>query len=115
MNGFKAMRYLIIRFILGFASGLAVSAAFNLFPYWYTRHAVDGDGYQVAGFPFSFHKAGGYAYSNSFRPDLLMLDIAIGLVVSFAIGIAAVLLLRRSSQHASGFPVILPHASDAEM
>ncbi len=95
-------------------TGLSAMASTNLVPYLRSFHAYDGDGFEVAGFPFIFRKVGGYAFIHRFSLGLLLADSAIGLFASVAFGFAAVALFRYARRNSQGFPVVIPADENAK-
>jgi len=74
------------RFATGFAATAIAAAFLNLLPYLQTRGAYNGDGFEVAGFPFTFRRLGGFAGIHEFRPAALFADIALSFTVVLFIG-----------------------------
>ncbi len=100
------MRNRKFRFGLGFATGLLFSIACNLMPYARSYRAYDGDGYEVAGFPWTFRKVGGMTGTWHFSSGLLLADAVIGLATATLFGFAAKWLFRRASAGGRGFPIV---------
>ena len=96
-----------VRFALGFAVGVLAMLCANVMPYWQTYHAYDGDGYGLAGFPFTFRKVGGYVGIHRFSSHLLLADIAIALAVAVCFGVIAIRLLDGSRPWGRGFDLSL--------
>lgn len=102
------------RFSAGFSLGLLVAVSVNLIPYLSSRNAFLGDGFEVAGFPFTFHSRGGYLYTHSFNSGLLWIDILVGLCFAVAVGTIAVFVLRYVRRRGRGFPVLEASREDPE-
>src|SRR5438132_3466550 len=94
------------RFAMGFIAGVAMALTLNLLPFWQSYGAYGTDGYEVIGFPLIFRRFGGFSPIYEFRVDLLLIDIALGVVIALVVGLASMTLLhfvgRRSGR---GFAV----------
>lgn len=95
------------RFAFGFVTGAVIAVVLNLFPYWQTYGDYGGDGYEVIGFPLLFRRFGGFSPIYEFHVDLLLLDIAVGVLIALVVGVTAMKVLplfaRRSGR---GFAVV---------
>lgn len=87
------------KFSAGFAAGAVAAAFLNLLPFFRTRGADNGDGFEIIGFPFTFRRLGGIAGVHEFHTVALISDIATGLVLALLAGYIF-LGISRSDQHA---------------
>jgi hypothetical protein len=74
------------RFALGFGIVLICALSLNFLPYFLTRGAYKTDGYEVIGFPYIFHRLGGFAGIDEFRLGTLIVDICFAVVVALIAG-----------------------------
>ena len=96
-----------MHFAVGFASGTVLALALNLFPYWHSYGAYGTDGYEVIGFPLIFRRFGGFRPIYEFRFDVLLIDIAVGVVIALAAGLGVMKVLSLLGRHARrGFHVV---------
>ena len=92
------------RFALGFTAAALVAVFLNLLPYLRTRGAMQGDGFEVIGFPFIFRSEGGFAWAYEFSYLALIGDIALALVVAATAGYACSQVRGNDSGKAIGGP-----------
>ena len=77
-----------VRFIAGFWVGALTAAFLNVLPYLRTRGAYQSDGFEIAGFPFTFRRFGGFQGVDEFHLAALFADITLGLAMAWLIGYA---------------------------
>jgi hypothetical protein len=75
-----------IRFLAGFALGVACALAPNLFPNVSSFGGYRTDGYEVAGFPFTFWQIGGLSFTREFNVPLLAADVGLALWFAVIVG-----------------------------
>lgn len=85
------------RFAVGFTTAAGVAAFLNLLPYLRTRGDMQGDGFEVVGFPFIFRSEGGFVWTYEFSYLALFADIALALGVSIGLGYVWSRVRRRES------------------
>ncbi|MEW6305724.1 MAG: hypothetical protein AB1705_19775 [Verrucomicrobiota bacterium] len=83
------------KFVAGFSVAAFGSAFLNLLPYFRTRGAYHGDGFEVIGFPFSFRTIGGIAGVHEFSMAALLADVTLALAVAVFAGYAWSRISRR--------------------
>lgn len=93
-------------FVIGAASGLALAVALNLLPRLQSRGAEQFDGFVFTGFPFTFHRVGGFAGISEFHLGWLGADLAIALAFAVVVGWGTVKLAQWQGRHRRGFPVV---------
>ena len=69
------------RVSLAFSAAAVGMVILTLWPYIRTREAPQTDGLQVAGFPFTFSRRGGFAPIEQFMLTSLLADVVIALIV----------------------------------
>jgi hypothetical protein len=74
------------RFVTGFSIAALAAVMLNVIPYLWTRGAYQTDGFEVAGFPFTFRRFGGFAGTYQFHVDLLLYNIVLALAVAILFG-----------------------------
>jgi hypothetical protein len=74
------------KFVFGLTVGSLAAVGLNWLPFWWTRGAQHGDGYEVIGFPLSFRRLGGMSGTYQFRWDALALDVAVGIGLAIFVG-----------------------------
>lgn len=90
------------QFLLGCIAGFGLAVALNLVPYMWTTSRPVADDYEVAGFPLTFHRAGGVAYTEQLFLGALLLDLVFALLLTLLVGLAATKLFPSDTR---GFPV----------
>ena len=85
------------RFTAGFIAGAVAVTFLNLLPFFRTRGAYNGDGFEIIGFPFTFRRLGGFAGIYEFHTIALIADIVLGLVSALLVGCVSLRALRRNS------------------
>jgi hypothetical protein len=89
------MQRFSLRFSTGFLAGLALAVVLNVLPHLWMRFNDVKDGYDTFGFPFVFHREGGFVWICEFHWPALLLDAALALVFAFGIGRACARRHRR--------------------
>lgn len=74
------------RFGAGFMVATLAAALLNLLPYLLTRGTYNSDMFEVAGFPFTFRRIGGFTGIHEFRVWALLADVLLALIVAATVG-----------------------------
>jgi hypothetical protein len=67
---------------LRFLGGLGLMAIVNVLPLYFTWNASATDGIECLGWPLTFHRRGGFSFTEEFLPWSLLRDVVIAVIVA---------------------------------
>jgi hypothetical protein len=90
-------------YLTGFAVAMTIMVVLNLTPHVLSSGSYATDGLEVAGFPFTCWRMGGFSFIREFKVQSLIADIAVAIAIStVAGGLWMEHVRQRKKDHSSG-------------